>query len=187
MGQGGPGHRHGAEEVGVHDRPQFGVWGLLDRPQHREAGIVDQHVDAAEPGDGGGHRGLGVVGLVYVEADGQHPFGGQGREFVQLVGASSGGHHVVTPGQGVLGEGAAEAGGGAGDEPGLGGGHGELQGYRLNAPAIWPPTHSSIRWRKSNWLFEEVHEWIANCSPTSQSYWRWPGEVASPPRRPNCA
>ncbi|GGS41209.1 hypothetical protein GCM10010171_39800 [Actinokineospora fastidiosa] len=50
-GKHGPDQRGGAEHVHVEQRPQFGVGGLLDRPDVRAARVVDQHVDPPVLGD----------------------------------------------------------------------------------------------------------------------------------------
>jgi hypothetical protein len=45
-----PGHREQAEHVGLEHRAGLFDGGLLDRAEQACAGIVDQHVDPAEPG-----------------------------------------------------------------------------------------------------------------------------------------
>ena len=47
-GKDGLDHRDGTEEVGFEQRPDFGVVALLDGGAVTVAGVVDQHVDAAE-------------------------------------------------------------------------------------------------------------------------------------------
>jgi hypothetical protein len=131
-GSGGHGHR--AEEVGLEQRAQLGVGSLLERTDDTVPGIVDEHVDAAEPlhrsVDGSSH----CIGHVDVERDGQHAIRCERHEIGDAVDAARGRDHVVPLRERVLGERASEAGRGACDEPGLGRGvQGGSHGSSLHA------------------------------------------------------
>jgi hypothetical protein len=47
----GTGDGEQAEDVGVEHRADLGVGGLLDGPEQAPPGVVDEHVDPAEPVD----------------------------------------------------------------------------------------------------------------------------------------
>jgi len=128
-----------AEEVGVEQRAQLGVGRLLQRADHAVAGVVDQHVDAPEARDRRIDGRLGGARDVDVERHRQHALGRPRDEVGQRVDAPRRGHDVVAARDRVLGEGAAEAGRGAGDEPGLDGGHGEgLSSWAPRGWSAWP-------------------------------------------------
>lgn len=109
--------RRGAEEVQIHQVPQFLVGGLLHRPDQAEARVVDDDVDAAVPqhrvGDGRGDA-CGV-GDVQLGCDG--PVGVRGDKIVERFGPAGRGHDRVPGGEGGGRDRTAEAGGGSRDEP----------------------------------------------------------------------
>jgi hypothetical protein len=91
---------------------------LLEETRLEGRGVVDEHVDALEPLDGGPHRRLGIGAAGDVELDDQEvvrPTHGPGHR----VGVPAGGRHRVAGGEGGLGEVDAHATTGAGDEPDL--------------------------------------------------------------------
>ena len=82
------------------------------------ARVVDQHVDPAEPRDGGLDRGLGVLGAGDVELHGEQVVVVADRRR-DLRGIAAGGDDGVAGGQGGLGDVDAQATARAGDEPNL--------------------------------------------------------------------
>ena len=70
-GQHGAGDVQRAEQVGLDLRPEVLRGDFLEEPGEEVAGVVDQHVDAAKPLDGGLHGGLGAGGVGDVELDDQ--------------------------------------------------------------------------------------------------------------------
>ena len=73
-----------------------------DRPV---AGVVDEHVDLAEPLEAGGHGRGDVIRLGHVQADGRDAVGCFAHEFVERLGMASGGDDPVAGGQRRLREG----------------------------------------------------------------------------------
>jgi hypothetical protein len=59
--------------VQVEEKAQLVVGGLLDRPDLGAAGVVDQHVDAPEALERGGHRGLALGGIGDVQRPDEGP------------------------------------------------------------------------------------------------------------------
>jgi hypothetical protein len=91
---------------------------LLEEPGVEVAGVVDQHVDAAEPVDGSRHGRLGRGRVGHVELHGQEVIVlTQGRG--DTLGLAGGGDHRVAGRQCRLGDVDAHAAAGAGDEPNL--------------------------------------------------------------------
>ena len=74
-GQHGAGDVHRAEQVGLDLCPEVLGGDLLEEPGVEVAGVVDEHVDAAEPLDGGLHGRLGVLGAGDVELDDEQVVG----------------------------------------------------------------------------------------------------------------
>ena len=70
-GQHGAGDVQRAEQVGLDLRPEVLGADLLEEPGVEVAGVVDQHVDAAEPSTAACDGRLGVGGVGDVELDGQ--------------------------------------------------------------------------------------------------------------------
>src|SRR6266699_5681053 len=116
--QDGAGDIHRPDE----ERPQLPVYllrrQLLEVAGKEVAGIVDQHVDAAEPVDGGPRRRRGVGAVCDVQLEDQqvtrlsHGLG-------YGVGVPAGGHDGVTCGQGGLDEIDAHATAGTSNKPNL--------------------------------------------------------------------
>lgn len=92
----------------VEQGPQFGVGGLLDRPDMGAARIVDEYVDPAVPGHDIGHHRVDHGGIGDVQFDGVHLVGIRGDEIVQCRGASGGSDDDVTCGDRRLGDRRAE-------------------------------------------------------------------------------
>ena len=91
---------------------------LLEEAGVEVAGVVDQHVDPAEPLDGGVDGGLRAGGVGDVERDGQQVVVRTDRG-ADPLGVAAGGHDRVPGGQGRPGDVHAHAAAGAGDEPDL--------------------------------------------------------------------
>ena len=93
---------------------------LLERRHLVDAGVVDQDVEMAVSLDGGVDDGLGVGGLGDVALDGDGLAAGGGDGLDDLVGAGLAGGVVDDDGRAVggqrLGDGGADALGGAGDD-----------------------------------------------------------------------
>ena len=70
-GQHGPGHVHGAEGVRLELLLDELEGGLLEQSELAVAGVVDEHVDAAEAGDGGLDAGVGLLLVGDVERQGE--------------------------------------------------------------------------------------------------------------------
>ena len=110
----------GAEDVGVEELADGVVLALLDGGAVAVAGVVDQHVDAAEPLLGG--RTAAVTWASSVTSSGRaSAVSGWASARSDRRGVAGGDDDVVAAREDGLGEGAAEAGRAAGDEPG---GHG---------------------------------------------------------------
>ena len=95
-----------------------GVVAFLDGGAVAVAGVVDQHVDAAEPLVGLLHGGGDLLGIGDVERDGEHPVGRGVSQVGDPRGVAGGDDGVVAGADDGFGEGAAEPGRAAGDEPG---------------------------------------------------------------------
>jgi hypothetical protein len=102
--------------VQVEQRPQLVLGRLLHRPDLGPAGVVDEHVDAAEAVERGADRGVDLVWAGDVERDGEQAVGGVE---VERLGAPGGGDDVVAAGERGRRDVAPEARRAAGDEPGL--------------------------------------------------------------------
>ncbi len=98
-------------------RPEVGVGGLLDRGAVRVAGVVRDHVEAAELVESGPYGGptRGCVGDV--QSDRADLIAVLVDQVVELIGFAGGGDDPVAGGQDRFGEGAAEAAGTACDQP----------------------------------------------------------------------
>jgi hypothetical protein len=70
-GQDRPGDVEGAEEVGLHLGAHLIGAECLEEARVEVAGVVDEHVDAAEALDGGRGRGVGRGGVGDVEGEGE--------------------------------------------------------------------------------------------------------------------
>src|SRR5213592_4130964 len=110
---------HRADE----ERPQLPVdllrRQLLEVAGKEVAGVVDQHVDAAEPLNGGPSRRLGVCAVGDVQLDDQQVVR-LSHSLCYSVGVPTGGHDRVAGGQGGLGDIDAHATPGTGNKPDLG-------------------------------------------------------------------
>jgi len=95
-----------------------GVVAFLYRGAVTVAGVVDQHVDAAEPIVGLLHSGGDLFGIGDVEPDGEHPVGHGVSQVGDARGIACGDDGVVAGADDGFGQGAAEPGRAAGDEPG---------------------------------------------------------------------
>ena len=118
-GQQRPRHVDQAGDVGRDHLVPLGEVAFLRRQQpEREAGIVDEHVDVPPPirQAAGQCRDGGGVG--HVELQRQDGVAEGGFQFVQPVAAAPGRDHAVAVVDETFGDGAAEAGGRAGDEGG---------------------------------------------------------------------
>ena len=91
---------------------------LLEVARVKAGGVVDQHVDAAEPVDSGPHRRLGIGAAGDVQLDGQQVVR-LSQRLGHALGVPAGRHNRVAGRQGGLGEIDAHATAGAGDEPNL--------------------------------------------------------------------
>ena len=118
-GKDGPHHAQDTEHVRVEERLGLARARLLDGADDGVAGIVDQHVDSAgltENGlDAGRHRGV----VPYVERQ-QLDALDRGH----CVRVAGGAEHAIAAARQELGRGAADAGGGAGDQDDFLVGHG---------------------------------------------------------------
>ena len=89
---------------------------VLDRGEVGVAGVVDDDVEAAEALAPGGDRGLGGGRVGDVEGEGEDPVGVGGDEVVERLGVAGGGDELVAGVEHGLGDRAAEAAAGAGEE-----------------------------------------------------------------------
>jgi hypothetical protein len=108
----------GPNRGGLELRPEVLRADLLEEPGVEVAGVVDQHVDAAEPVDGSLDGRLGVGRVGDIELDGQQVVVGA-EHGADPLGAAAGGNDGVTGSERGLGEVDAHATAGAGDEPDL--------------------------------------------------------------------
>ncbi|GGQ19825.1 hypothetical protein GCM10010140_57740 [Streptosporangium pseudovulgare] len=111
------GHVDEGEDVQVEQRAGLGVADLLQRAEQATACVVDQHVDPAEPVDGGLDGGRDGRAVGDVEGDGEHVAG-----FGEIVGnagrVADRDDDVVVLGEGGAGDLGAEPAGCSSDEPG---------------------------------------------------------------------
>jgi hypothetical protein len=106
----------GPEQGGLDLGPEVLGADLLEEPSVEVTGVVDQHIDAAEPLHGSLHGRLGVGGVGDVELDGQQV--GVGAEgSADPLRVAAGGDHSVAGGEGGLGDVDAHPAPRAGDEP----------------------------------------------------------------------
>ena len=139
------GHAHQAEKVGLEHGADLLVLALLDRGHVAVAGIVHEHVDAAEGVTRRLHRRRHLGRLGDVQRHGLAAAAGAVLEVLHVLGLARGGDQTPAAVEHELGEFAPEAGGAAGDEPdGIGGeGHGgspDAQAAReTSAGLIRPP------------------------------------------------
>nr|BFF24761.1 hypothetical protein GCM10025732_27260 [Glycomyces mayteni] len=110
---------HGAVEVRLHLAAQLRLGQLLDRPDLRVPGVVDDHVEAAEVRDGrfDGRVHRGLVGDVHGER--QDRVAVLLDQLAETLSAPRGGGDAVAAAEGRFGELPAEAAGRTGDEPDL--------------------------------------------------------------------
>ncbi len=122
--QRGPDDGERAEEIGLHLGAEFGIGSFLDCADDAVAGIVDDNVDAAEAADRGRDRLLSIAGDGHIELVYEDTVRSFRGERVKLADRSGGGDDVVAAIERIARKRHAEAGRGAGDEPGGGdGGH----------------------------------------------------------------
>src|SRR5262249_18827973 len=88
-------------------RSQLVVGRLFDRPDLRAPGIVYEHIDPAEAGDGLFDGGGALIGVRDVKRRHVYPF--DLREVGELFGASRRRHHAVASAERRLGDAATEA------------------------------------------------------------------------------
>jgi hypothetical protein len=105
--------RRGREEVELEQRPQLLVGGLLHGPDLGSAGIVDEHVKAAEPLERLGHGRLTLIRDRDIERQRVSTV----RQAAERVGAARTGGDRVTSVEGGLDDRAAEAARGARHQP----------------------------------------------------------------------
>ena len=84
------------------------------------AGIVHEYVEPAESIDRDGHGHIRCRHVGDVEREGEQRVGVARLEIGEAMGIARGRDDVVAGGEGGFRDGAAEAAGGAGDQPGLG-------------------------------------------------------------------
>ena len=101
--QHGAGDVHRAEQQGLDLVADLIGAEFLEEAGVEVARVVDQHVDAAEPADGGLDRGLGVLGAGDVELHGQQVVVVAERRS-DLRGVAAGGDDGVAGGQRSLGD-----------------------------------------------------------------------------------
>jgi len=114
----GAGYVERAEQRGLYLGPEVLRADLLEEPGIEVARVVDHHVDASEPFDGGLDGRLGVGGVSNVQLHGQQfvaPAHGRGNG----VGVTGGSDHRMAGRQCDLGDVDAHATPGAGNEPNL--------------------------------------------------------------------
>lgn len=116
-GKGGPDEVHGPEEVDCKELCHLMGLALFDGSPVAVAGVVHQHVDAAEGALGLRHRPGNAVCTAEVQRQGQGPAGvgrGKGCQGGRVPGGEGG---PVSPGQDGFGDPLPQAAGAAGDEP----------------------------------------------------------------------
>ncbi len=117
--QEGAGDGDGAEEVGFKLGAEFGFGGFFDSADGAIAGVVDEHVDATEVSESGAGGGGDLSRIGDIESERQDTIGGEGRDGGETGGVARGDDDAVALFDGICGEGLAEAGGCARDEPDL--------------------------------------------------------------------
>ena len=117
-GRTGAGDVERAEEVRLHLRPELVGADVLEVPGVEVAGVVDEHVDAAEPVDGRLGGGVAAAGSVMSRATASR-FSCSPIAVSHPVRVAAGGDHGVAGGECGLGDVDAETAAGAGDEPDL--------------------------------------------------------------------
>jgi hypothetical protein len=120
-----PGHGHQAEEVRLEHRPHLLLLAFLDRGQVAVAGVVHQHVDAAEGALRLLHRGVHLRRIGDVEAKREAVLRVRCDDVPDLIRIARRRHGFVSMRQGAQSDGSAQPGRAAGDEPdgcGLAGG-----------------------------------------------------------------
>ena len=117
---------------------------LLEVARVKAGGVVDQHVDAAEPVDSGPHRRLGIGAAGDVQLDGQQVVR-LSQGLGHAVGVPARGHDRVAGRQGGLGEIDAHAAAGSGDEPDLLVRHG-MTAITGSSIALGLPGACQMRW-----------------------------------------
>jgi hypothetical protein len=135
-----PGQRDRAEVHRLHHVAEVVGLDLLDRADGAVAGVVDEHVEAAEAVERRGHRGGDLPAVGHVERHGMDAVGRGGDEVGERPGAPRRGDDAVAAGERGLHELAAEAGVAAGDEPDAIGGWGghAPHGRRVRACLVAP-------------------------------------------------
>ncbi len=116
--QHGTGHVHGAEQQGLDLGANLIRAELLEEAGVEVSRVVHQHVDAAEPCDGGRSRGFRVIRASDVELYGQKLVVRADRRR-QLCGVAARGDDRVSRGQGGFDNVHAQTAAGTGDEPNL--------------------------------------------------------------------
>ena len=111
----GTGHGGESEEVDLEHATDLGVLALLDGGEVTDAGIVHQHIDAAEPGLRRVHRRRDLRRVGHIQLQHQRIF--HGGELAERVGVARRHDNVAAGGQELLGKLPSEAGRAAGDEP----------------------------------------------------------------------
>ncbi len=106
-----------SEQVGVEQGMDVLVLAFLDRGQIAVAGVVDEHVHAAEAGLGRRDRRRDLARIGHVELDRKRRLAVRGREVGDVVALSRGDDDTVARGECLLGKRTAEPLGTAGDEP----------------------------------------------------------------------
>lgn len=90
---------------------------FLDRSAVAVPSVVDQHIDGAEPFQASRHRGLHLLLGRDIEGDGKSRLRVLVSQVFHLAGIPGGDDRVVPAGQHGLGEGPAESGRTASDQP----------------------------------------------------------------------
>ena len=114
---------------------------LLEVARIKAGSVVDQHVDAAEPLDGGPHRRLGIGAASHVELDGQQVVR-LSQGLGHAVGVPARGDDGVAGRQGGLREIDAHAPAGSSDKPDL------LVTHDISMPARASASGLSLRLRE---------------------------------------
>jgi hypothetical protein len=115
-GQDGPQHIERAEDVRVEYRASLRVGGFLHRAEQSVAGGVRDDVDPAESGDRIIHSGTHRRGVTHIGRDGEQVW--IALEFEERLDVPRESGNRFAGLQGLTRQFAADAGGGAGDQPG---------------------------------------------------------------------
>ena len=110
-------HAERAEQVDLVHRLDGRFVALLDRGDIAIAGIVHEHVDRAEPRLRGRHRRTDLRGIGDVERQRKRAIGMGGDDVRHVPRLARGDDRLLADRQHMAGDGAADAGGAAGDEP----------------------------------------------------------------------